>query len=798
MKKLIALSLTAGLLSLSFFSCKFVNENTNTNNNESTKVDEGLSSRVYSKYSSATSAEWGCHDPRLFQDEDGTYYVYSTGWSAGVQTRVSKDLISWTKKSASPFYTSSSTGSSQYPHMYWDDDFLAWQGYLTNDGSDKSSSSTYTVSSEPNSWAPAIIKQNGLYYMFHGIVTDSETYNGVNRRAGTISMSISESPTGPFIPASTYDSETYSNSTLVHSVFNNTDASLIENDTPGYSNCNNTSNGSWNKGFGCIDPEFVIDVATGKLMEYTIGSNTCYAMTYGSWLGGIALIYVDAETLKPVCTVAGTATYDGKTYAVGDEMDCPVDGISGNQGTLIAGGSGAAYEGAQLIYNSDTGYYYIFVSMGNLTYEYRVGVGRSSTIDGTYLDAGGVSLKSTTSSNYHAIGSKIIGAFAFDGEYGFRCQGGQSIFRDKSGKILFANHARTNYLGTGNFVLQIHQMFFNEDGWPVLNQNDYYDEDAELESLSLSDIAGTYDFVHTVRGTETAVFNSTDGVTEDDYNVVDANDTPSQKIVIDSEGNIKGYYTGSVSLGEKGSITIELKSAEGLALGTFKGFVMNAVDWYRKGTSTARKTITLTALDSTSGDSSAGEYVFANRTSTSTEISTDISYSDYQVPAISSINTDTGVSVSFNLSEGYASDWDAVIASTQATINLATMEYWPSGVWSANIFEASATAGSAAASDAWKTYYTDASYVSISFNADGSIVFYKDGVVALTYQADTAIGSSTNTVSQLCYAFINDVSTSGFTFIPSAKIETGGFTVSNLKVGSALDADSAKDLFDEQ
>ena len=60
---------------------------------------------VYHKYSGAqTSVQgtWGalnCHDPKLFQDADGTYYVYSTDAAIGdfgekgLQIRTSKDLV---------------------------------------------------------------------------------------------------------------------------------------------------------------------------------------------------------------------------------------------------------------------------------------------------------------------------------------------------------------------------------------------------------------------------------------------------------------------------------------------------------------------------------------------------------------------------------------------------------------------------------------------------------------------------------------------------------------------------------
>ncbi len=613
-------------------ACKFSNDTTNTTDTKTSSTEElftdvvdsssastseDLSNIVYRKYKgssvSGASAAWGCHDPRIFQDDDGTYYVYSTGWANGAEVRISSDLIHWTKKGKSPFYASSSV-SETYGHMYWDDDFLKWVGYAQNDGT-KYSTDTYTATSEPNSWAPAVIKQNGKYYMFHGIITDSQTYADKARPAACITLAISDSPTGPFIPASQYDSDTYSQSSLVRYVW--TKDSSGDSEGVGYTGCYNAASGSWSKGFGCIDPEFVIDIATGNLCEFTVGSRKCYAITYGSWKGGIALVYVDSLTLKPVCSFAGKSSYDGKKYAVGDVMDAPLDSISGNSGTLIAGGLGAAYEGSQVIYNSETGFYYVFVSMGDLTYEYRVGVGRSSTIDGDYLDAGGVSMNFASDSNaagkYHAIGSKIIGAFAFEDEYGLRCPGGQSIWRDKDGRILFANHTRTNYLNTWKFVLQVHQMFFNDDGWPVLNLNDYYDEGPALSSISLSDLAGTYDVIHTLRGYATASFTSADGNSVK-YCQADENETASVEISVSEDGTISGSYTGSLALAsEKGHVIINLKDSDGNELGTFMGIVMEAVDWYRKGSNATRKTITFSALCSDTAAASAGEYFFGNK-----------------------------------------------------------------------------------------------------------------------------------------------------------------------------------------
>ena len=64
--------------------------------------DKGENVLSDNRYSGVLGAQWGCHDPKLFQDDDGTYYVYSTGWADGVQIRKSTDAQHWEKVEKSP------------------------------------------------------------------------------------------------------------------------------------------------------------------------------------------------------------------------------------------------------------------------------------------------------------------------------------------------------------------------------------------------------------------------------------------------------------------------------------------------------------------------------------------------------------------------------------------------------------------------------------------------------------------------------------------------------------------------
>lgn len=698
MKKIIKLALFA-------FTCVFFTacprnvdpESSSTYEEETItyKNERNVVRNKYSKPSTSSSQnEWkalNCHDPKLFQDDDGTYYVYSTDASigneehTGIVVRSSKDLLNWTCHDHSALYG------------FWDKDFLAWEGFSAyskevvhnTDGTTGGTHTAYT-------WAPTVIKLNDLYYMYHGVNADVPSSAGGTFAASSIVLAIASSAKGPFYPAneisnfnrSTETREnylsladdiesiqsklkslgvTYKQNFLVrHTRAGNNTSSVrylddVKLDEPDYKL-------SLNGRFGCIDPEFVFDVATGNLMEYTIGTNECYGLIYGSWMHGIAICYVDKVSLKPVYWSANSALANktitslaGDSYSLGDELDIPLDeanyyaygsssyGNTGNEGALgarISGGYGGSNEGAQLIYNSETSYYYLFVSMGDLSYEYRVGLGRSKNtcsktdlVPTEYFDAGGQTMTLTrdTSGSYHAISSKIIGATELLGEWSWRCPGGQSILRTSNGKIIFSCHSRSNFQPGYYFWLQCRQMLFNEDGWPILNGNEYFndfedftyldsvggtevklstaDGGESLSAITMEQIAGTYDTILTVRGTGTSIPSVYGETLSKEFNTLDAAPTASKSLTIDSLGNISGSYSGTLSLASDGySATINLKDAEGNELGTFRGYFMWAVDWALKGlTDSKRYTITFTTLDSTTGDAEAGEYFWGNR-----------------------------------------------------------------------------------------------------------------------------------------------------------------------------------------
>ena len=79
-------------------------------------------------------------------------------------------------------------------------------------------------------------------------------------------------------------------------------------------------------------------------------------------------------------------------------------------GTHIAGVLHAPIEGAYLIYNNQTKYYYLFLSYGGLVDSYNVRVGRARNIIGPYFDPSGRAL---TDEDWDKVGGMIIKNYHF-------------------------------------------------------------------------------------------------------------------------------------------------------------------------------------------------------------------------------------------------------------------------------------------------------------------------------------------------------------------------------------------------
>src|SRR5699024_6709118 len=224
-----------------------------------------------------------------------------------------------------------------------------------------------------------------------------------------------------------------------------------------------------------IDPHTFYD-ADGKLW-----------MVYGSYSGGIFILEMDAETGFPI---------DGQGY-----------------GTKLMGGNHSRIEAPYIQYVPETGYYYLYTTFGGLAADggYNMRVARSENPDGPYVDAEGndmINVKGEEGSFFdddsiEPYGVKLMGNYLFErhigepGEgtgLGYVSPGHNSVYYDEeTGEQLLIFHSRFPERGEAHEI-RVHQMFMNEEGWPVVAPYRYAEE--TLENVDKSEVTGDYKFIN--------------------------------------------------------------------------------------------------------------------------------------------------------------------------------------------------------------------------------------------------------------------------------------------------------------
>lgn len=222
-----------------------------------------------------------------------------------------------------------------------------------------------------------------------------------------------------------------------------------------------------------VDPDVFYD-KEGKLW-----------MVYGSYSGGIYILEMNPKTGFP---------YPDQGY-----------------GKKLLGANHSRIEGPYMLYSPDTDYYYMFLSYGGLDAKggYNIRVVRSKSPDGPFEDAEGhdmtqVGGKPGTFFEDAAIapyGVKLMGNVKFsnaEGEpsgiaTGYVSPGHNSAYYDEeTGKYYLIFHTR--FPGKGeNHEVRVHQMFMNEDGWPVVAPHRYGGE--TIGSYEKAELAGDYKFI---------------------------------------------------------------------------------------------------------------------------------------------------------------------------------------------------------------------------------------------------------------------------------------------------------------
>ncbi|OPJ60746.1 glycoside hydrolase family 43 protein [Clostridium oryzae] len=438
------------------------------------------------------------HDPSVVK-AGNKYYVFGSHIEAAQST----DLQNWTK-----FTNSYKTpGNKLYGNLSKNlAGSFAWAG---KDDSDCKGG--YSVWAPYVFWNKNYVNDNGKKGAYMIYYCTSSTY-----KRSCIGYAVSQNIEGPYKYVDTIvysgftKDEAYDSGSEINTKYTNTNIKkLIDKGTIKGPNSKWFGDGGvYNTEYApnAIDPDLFYD-KEGKLW-----------MVYGSWSGGIYMLQIDEQT--------GRAIYPGKDgIAAGGNVTDRYFGIK------IAGGYTRSGEGPFVVYDKNTGYYYLYVSYAGLAANggYNMRLFRSRNPQGPYLDAAGnkATLKGNVDNAY--CGIKLMGNYKLKNmRVGYKSCGHNSSFIDSNGQMYLIYHTRFN-TGSEYHEVRVHQMFVNKDGWPVVAPYEYSGDNISKEGYSEKDVVGEYEFIN--HGTS----NSGDTMLE------------TKKIILNKDrtvtGDLKGNWT---------------------------------------------------------------------------------------------------------------------------------------------------------------------------------------------------------------------------------------------------------------
>jgi arabinan endo-1,5-alpha-L-arabinosidase len=384
----------------------------------------------YSAISSwSNRASWNLanvHDPSVVYD--GTYYyMYGTDASYGnvheghghFLYRRSKDLVNWEFKN-----------SSMPAAPAWVKDTL--NNMRARVGLSAIASPVYGF------WAPCVRKVGAKYRMYYSIVVDNYIATGKANTTANFDGSWTEHAFIGLMETESLSSNVWTDKGMV--VCSSTDRGT---------NWSRASLNDWSAYFkwNAIDPTFII---TPEGDHYLI---------YGSWHSGIVALKLNPDTGLPASSLSTLADY----------------------GTLIArrennsNNRWQAQEGPEIIYNDQTGYYYLFLAYDELSVAYNTRVCRSRSITGPYLGIDGQNI--TTGGDCWPMLTHPYKFNLHSGWVGFsHC----CVFQNETtGDWYYGSQARlpanTNGNANSNAIMMGHvrKISWTDTGWPVVMPERY-------------------------------------------------------------------------------------------------------------------------------------------------------------------------------------------------------------------------------------------------------------------------------------------------------------------------------------
>lgn len=255
-------------------------------------------------------------------------------------------------------------------------------------------------------------------------------------------------------------------------------------------------------------------------------------MVYGSYSGGIFIMEMDGETGLPL---------NPNSY-----------------GEKLMGGNHSRIEAPYILYNDQTDYYYLFTSFGGLDSfgGYNMRVARSKNPNGPYADISGqnmIDAKGKEGSSFDDVsiesyGNKLMGNFLYEEDdgltnAGYVSAGHNSAMYDKDKDAYFLIFHTRFPNGGENHEVRVHQLFFTEDGWPIVTPMRYSNE--TIDDYKESMVVGNYNLLEFTKEISEQITepqkiklsknNKVVGSKEGSWNLSPSNSTKDSKIIINEE-----------------------------------------------------------------------------------------------------------------------------------------------------------------------------------------------------------------------------------------------------------------------
>lgn len=451
----------------------------------------------------APKARVSVHDPSIFKDADGTYYVFGSHIDAAKTT----DLQNWTRFTNGYATTNNTIFGNLSQNLAG---AFSWAGENLED-----CVGGFAVWAPDVVYNPDYVNKDGSKGAYMIYFCTTSTY-----MRSVLAYAVSKDADGPyeFVDTLIYSGFTPNDSFAVSSTKNVNRKYTSTNIDELIAQGKVTWNDSWFRN-GNFNNQLFPNAIDSTIYYDTDGR---MYMTYGSWSGGIFTIELDKATGQCIHPKSGT-TEDGRM-------------IDSYFGTKISGGYGKSGEGPFIEYNPETGYYYLWVTYGGLTATggYNMRVFRSTSPTGPFTDAAGRPAVLESNTNLDSVGVKVMGNYQFSClDTAYMAGGHNSVLRDDDGQWYLFYHTRFN---RGNEIheVRVHAMYFNDDGWPVVAPFEYSGDRIAEYGYETADIAGDYEFIN--HG------NATNG------NVI-----KYQNIRLNAEGTISGAVSGTWQQAEDSS-----------------------------------------------------------------------------------------------------------------------------------------------------------------------------------------------------------------------------------------------------